>query len=138
MMEYQIYSLVCPLKNEVMYVGKTKQPLEVRLIGHIYDKNNKDKAKWIKSLRARNIKPQINLLEVCSELKSNIAEKNWIKYFNKIGVKLFNINSCNEDKIQTSWQLEPDTIKKVKAIAKKDKVAVQVAAELLIIKGLEK
>jgi hypothetical protein len=39
-------------------------------------------------------------------------------------------------KQQVSWQLEPDTIKKVKSIAKKRKVAVQLIANELIEKGL--
>ena len=41
-------------------------------------------------------------------------------------------------KAKTSWQITEQTLEKVKRQAKKDKVAVQVAAELLILKGLEK
>lgn len=39
-------------------------------------------------------------------------------------------------KQQVSWQLDPETIKKVKAIAKKRKAAVQLVANELIEKGL--
>jgi len=41
-------------------------------------------------------------------------------------------------KKQITWQLEQTTINKVKSKAKKDKKAVQVIAEELIIKGLDK
>lgn len=41
-------------------------------------------------------------------------------------------------KAKTSWQISQQTLDKVKKQAKRDKVAVQVAAEELILKGLEK
>ena len=40
-------------------------------------------------------------------------------------------------KKQVSWQISPETLDKVKKLAKRSKVAVQVAAEELIIKGLQ-
>lgn len=41
-------------------------------------------------------------------------------------------------KQQVTWQLEPKTVEKIKALAKKKNVAIQLIANELLIKGLEK
>lgn len=63
---YSIYCLVCPLTEEIKYVGQTTQPLWKRLNGHLTSakkfKRRNAKHVWILSLLEDNIKPIIKLL----------------------------------------------------------------------------
>lgn len=86
-----IYSLNCPIANQVKYVGKTKNSLSVRLSGHLsYSGSNIEKANWIKSLLKEGRKPSIHLLEIAPEHKWEEREKYWIEYFIGRGIALVN------------------------------------------------
>jgi len=58
-----IYKLICPISNEVRYIGQTSYSLEHRLSGHIRKtvskiKNNKrltHKENWIKTIIEKNL-----------------------------------------------------------------------------------
>lgn len=87
----QIYSLNCPFSDVVKYIGKTQNLLSVRLSAHLsYSGSNIQKIQWIKSLRDKNTKPVIKLLEIVGE--SNWEEKEiwWIEHFINNGVELLN------------------------------------------------
>ena len=85
-MEYKIYALIDPRTKCVRYVGKTKQPLLVRLRKHINDKpkHNTHKHNWIQSLITINLKPEIVMLELCNETNWVEREKYWIQYFDNL------------------------------------------------------
>lgn len=90
-MKIQIYSLSCPFTGELRYIGKTKNPLNVRLSAHLsYSGDNIEKHLWIKSLLAKNAKPVISLLELVEEYNWEIREQYWINYYLENGAKLFN------------------------------------------------
>lgn len=137
--DYKIYSLECPITKKIMYVGKTRLSLSGRLLNHIVDKSNKDKYDWISGLLKSNKIPKISTLTNCAKKDADFWEKEWIDFFLRHGNKLFNRKKSDGfGKAKTSWQISQQTLDKVKKQAKKDKVAVQVAAEELILKGLEK
>ena len=58
MTSIKIYSLSCPISNEIRYIGKTVESLEKRFNRHIsYAKKEKSyKANWINSLLKINKK----------------------------------------------------------------------------------
>lgn len=90
-----IYSLSDPESEEIRYVGKTVDPFN-RFWGHIHEaKNNikgknEDKAKWIKSLLEKGIRPKLDILEeVLTEVWEE-KEKEWINKYEREGNNLLN------------------------------------------------
>ncbi len=61
-MKYYIYTLSCPITNEVRYVGKSTNPSK-RFSNHLCDKSKSHKASWIKSLISNNKLPVLNIVE---------------------------------------------------------------------------
>jgi hypothetical protein len=94
MIEYKIYGLYCPLKNELRYVGQTKQPsLRNRYNYHINEKTNTRKNQWIRSLKSKSLKPEMFVIDTCSSLEEcNELEIFWIAYFKSIGCRLTNVS----------------------------------------------
>lgn len=88
MKEVYIYGLVCPITNNIKYVGKTIQRLELRLKGHIclYKHDITYRANWIRSLKDKGLKPNIILIEVCNENNWEEREIYWIAYYSKLFV----------------------------------------------------
>lgn len=83
-----IYALLCPIKKEVRYIGKTKQTLKRRLSIHIRQNSKCKKSIWIKELIKNGFKPEIILIEQCDN-------KNWKQreiYHISIYDKLLNEN----------------------------------------------
>lgn len=83
MEEYKIYTLNDPETGEVRYVGKTISPLYKRLSSHYRDKKHSYKTNWITKLKEKNLKPIINLIEICDENNWEEREKYWIAYYRK-------------------------------------------------------
>jgi len=84
---YKIYSLNCPLTNEIRYIGYTSLSLEKRLSNHISESSKKSskatyKINWIKSLKNKNSIPTIHLIAVVEDYK--FWEIYYIDYFKKI------------------------------------------------------
>ena len=87
-MEIKIYKLIDPNSLEIRYVGKTTQPLGIRLSRHL-DKSKRSKKKthkenWICSLISNNQKPIIELIEIVSEINWQEKERFWISQFNNL------------------------------------------------------
>lgn len=63
-----IYALIDPIDNEVRYIGKTVSP-KSRLSGHITEckklTSTHYRAKWIRSLLNKDLKPIIKFLKIC-------------------------------------------------------------------------
>lgn len=59
----RIYALVDPTNNEVRYIGQTTNPLNRRLSQHLWDQRNSHRAAWINSLKQKELKPKIVLIE---------------------------------------------------------------------------
>lgn len=77
----------------IRYVGKTSKSLRHRLSNHLCEarrgtasyKNN-----WIRSMLNRGMIPTIHLLEIVNS-DGNEAERRWIAYFKRNGIKLVNM-----------------------------------------------
>ena len=92
-MQY-IYSLSCPITNDIKYIGVTKNTLKIRLYGHLHSKSNGLKAYWVLSLKKKKLKPKISLLEIVPKNENaGKYENKWITHFEKLGCYLFNINN---------------------------------------------
>lgn len=82
--EVKIYGLVSPdIPEKIRYVGKTKNAIRTRLNEHWCSrkKGTTPVAYWIKSLEQKGLKPQIKLLDMCSENYWEKYEKFYISYF---------------------------------------------------------
>lgn len=86
-----IYTLECPLNNEVRYIGKTNN-LEVRFKNHINRSHNKSthKTNWIESLKNQDLKPIIKILDEVDSKEWKYWEKFWINQFLAWGFNLVN------------------------------------------------
>lgn len=86
MKEVKIYKLIDPISNEVRYVGKTINSLEYRLYKHINDKplHNTYKHNWIQSLIKLNLKPIIQLIEICDDIDWKERERYWISFYSNL------------------------------------------------------
>lgn len=104
-----IYSLNCPFTNQVKYVGKTQNTLVNRLSAHVTMKgSNFEKELWIKSLKGKNAKPTINLLEITDTESWQKRERHWINHFLSKGIILFNKNDdlTQKEKVLLSYKKE--------------------------------
>jgi hypothetical protein len=74
-----IYELLDPRTNEVRYVGKTKN-LKKRYNAHLSNLGSMTKkTSWIKSLKAKNLKPIMRVIAVTTEKHINNSEISYIK-----------------------------------------------------------
>lgn len=88
-----VYKLVDPTTGEVRYIGQTCVGLRERLRQHINKSYNSNThvANWIKSLRAKGVKPVIELIEKCSIDDLDSREIHYINYFRESGAKITNL-----------------------------------------------
>jgi hypothetical protein len=84
-----IYALADPFTQEVCYVGKSDNP-QRRLIEHLKDTANPDKAKWICGLDELGYKPKLLILEEVSGEDAPAREYFWTLYYWDQGHKLTN------------------------------------------------
>lgn len=82
---YFIYSLKDPISQEIRYIGFTTKTLKYRLLKHIdnakYNKHNKHLCNWILKYLKLDLKPIIELVEICNKDTWIEKEKYWIKYY---------------------------------------------------------
>lgn len=93
-MNAHIYVLIDTRDNTVFYVGKTTQPLKLRLRQHIDTSLRKGKnarTHRIRELRQQGYTPAIQLLETVPETKWRDAEHKWVKHYLDQGVVLTNV-----------------------------------------------
>ncbi len=127
---YNIYTLRCPLVNKVVYVGKTKLELEKRLVNHLSDKSNAKKRQWVLTLKSKNVKPLISLVQVCDNNKdANLAEHRLIKWYNKEYPLLNGKNSDGFKKRQITIQLSKAVVLAVENEAKQTGKSKQVVID---------
>ena len=88
MRSYKIYGLRCPVTQEIKYVGKTICSLEKRFNDHLSEALRTTekltyKHKWLQKLNSQNLKPTIELIEICTNDNWQEREIFWIaKYQN--------------------------------------------------------
>ena len=85
----KIYALICPDNGNVRYIGITKRSLHVRLSEHMKERHVNKRCSWIRSLKNKNLKPQIILIdEVNSDY--DFWEQHYISLFSSFGFNLVN------------------------------------------------
>ena len=95
-MEIFIYALSNPITNEIRYIGKTNNPKR-RLYSHIEEAKRLNGIKsrrslnWIKSLLNQNLKPKLDIIQICDKNNWEYYEKYWIKYYKDLNFDLCNI-----------------------------------------------
>lgn len=119
-----IYGLVCPLKNEYRYIGKTVQSLSRRLNKHLYEINkyNSHKNSWLKHLKNINelSKVEIELIEECNIDTLNDREIFWINEYKQRGYSLTNM-TIGGDCGSLGYRHTIEAKRKISEISKKNK-----------------
>lgn len=91
-MEYcYIYTLSDPITKEIRYIGKANN-LKERYKNHINDARDigTHKRNWINSLKKKDLKPEIEVLDYVEISKWQYWETFWINQFNVWGFNLLN------------------------------------------------
>ncbi len=85
--------MIDPRTDLPRYVGYTTKSLEDRLYKHIMDSKGKNihRAKWLKSLQDRGLKPIINLIEEVPDSEWQFWERYWISQYRTWGFDLTNL-----------------------------------------------
>lgn len=90
----KIYALIDPTTKVVRYIGASANP-RLRLNNHVCNagavryKGTK-RAAWLLRLASRGLRPQLKVLEVCTDRSWQIAEREWITKHRR---HLFNIDN---------------------------------------------
>lgn len=89
-----IYALICPLDNQVKYIGKSNDP-QRRARDHMSDWRGAEYKKllWLRNLKSRGLKPILELIEEVSLEMWKYWETFWIAYYRYIGASLLNVES---------------------------------------------
>jgi ribonuclease HI len=112
-----IYALICPISNDIKYIGQTIQTLNKRLRDHKYDRrHNPYKINLNKKLERLNLLNELKIecLEECLEDKLNEKEKYWITIHND--KKLVNLTDGGD----TTYRMDEDAIKRAVETRKKN------------------
>lgn len=126
-----IYALICPLSNEIRYIGKTVN-IKNRIRYHFnpnHTDTNTHKKNWINKLKSDNLKPEVLILDTieCLDKEWEIYEKYWISQCKCWGFKLLNYSLGGDSPpIKLSWSLE-DRLKLIEN--RKDKKLIKVFYE---------
>lgn len=86
-----IYKLIDPETREARYIGQTSMPAR-RLTQHITDARHSDhdRARWIRSLVAQGLKPEMVIIEEVPSKEADKRELFWIHTMIKRGEQLTN------------------------------------------------
>jgi len=106
-----IYALICPLTEQIRYVGKTVD-IKNRIRYHFnpnHTDHNTHKKNWINKLKNQNLKPEVLILDTieCLNNEWEIYEKYWISQCKSWGFNLLNYSQGGDNPpIKTSWSIE--------------------------------
>jgi hypothetical protein len=100
-----IYSLVDPRDKRVRYIGKTVN-ITKRYENHLHQMQgfNPHKENWIKKLTTINLKPELQIIEICNEKNWKDREKYWIAYYREKHNDLTNILDGGEGVSSREWR----------------------------------
>lgn len=88
-----IYFLKCPIDNKIRYIGRTEQPLKIRLGQHmsnVYYESSKDKRNWISKLKKKGLKAIIVPIETVNKEDAKSTEFKWIRLLRDNNIRLYN------------------------------------------------
>jgi len=123
-----IYTLTDPITKEVRYVGKTTD-ISKRFNKHINESRKSTtshKKAWIKSLLKKNLKPEIEIIDVVNSSDWGFWEKYCIEQIRAWGFRLTNETSGGDgvDKGNIPWN------KGIKGVIKKNKTSFKKGNEI--------
>lgn len=102
--DYRTYVLICPIQNEVVYVGVTVNPKQ-RFQMHMTERSNQRKYNWVQSLRVKDLRPVMIMVSKSeTEKESKEIEHHLIIQFITNGNSLFNSNKSEYQWLQHSIQ----------------------------------
>ncbi len=80
-----IYTINCPITNQVKYVGKANNP-EIRFRSHLQSAKNKDLYDWINHILDEGFNPILRVIDRATDNRSIFdLEASYIEHFWKIG-----------------------------------------------------
>lgn len=112
----RIYALKDPVTPyRVRYVGKTRKSLSHRLSQHFCDINRRRTPKnhWLKLLRSKGLKPDVQLLELCDDSAWSDREKSWIAFYRAVGPLLNVCDGGDCGPIRKGWKHTAEALKKI-------------------------
>jgi hypothetical protein len=77
-----IYAWLCPDTGAPVYVGKTSQPLNLRMQTHRHEarrRSHTPKHRWLLDLLARGLHPRVVVLDQTSPDASSVIERRWVR-----------------------------------------------------------
>lgn len=90
-----IYTLSCPITNEIKYIGKTSKDINVRFKEHLTESKSKKRinkrTNWIKSLLNNNLLPIPEILDIVNDIEWEFWERHYISLYKSWGFKLTNM-----------------------------------------------
>jgi hypothetical protein len=93
MSNYKLYGLYCPITNELKYIGITKNDLNRRLSGHLYNPTNFLTKKWFYDLKNKDLKPIIKLIELFNSYEELLqGEIDEIQKCRKLNMEILNLH----------------------------------------------
>ncbi len=101
MTEY-IYALICPIENNVKYVGKTKNP-KTRYNQHVkkLDKSFTPKRKWLEMLFEKGLLPKIKIIEETNEIQGRDREQYFCDFYKDT---ILNIHNPEKGMKSNKWK----------------------------------
>lgn len=100
----KIYTLSCPITNEIRYVGITKNSLSKRFSQHLVERRNNKRKSWFSSLERKGLLPKIELLDEVEDDLWIDEEKFYISYFRFLGFNLVNMTEGG-DRIEMTEEI---------------------------------
>lgn len=127
MKEYKLYYLICPITNQIRYIGQTQQSLQERLRQHLKDKTISYKTSWLNSLRKEGLKPFIKkIFETNNSDYIDSIESKTIRELLKRGYRLTNLDLGV--KTRRGFKQTETAKKLLSEKAKKQDLSIQIAA----------
>lgn len=138
----EIYALICPLTNEIRYIGKAKDSKK-RLKSHLSDSKTRRTPvyDWMNKLKSKGLIPIVQVLKVTDENNWMNDEIELIKTYKNKGCRLLNVAKGGDEPycpIEVRRQNGKNVAKSIHSDEKKKKLWLLKHNLALGLKWLEK
>lgn len=127
-----IYAMSDPSVDSVAYIGKSINTHK-RLMSHWSEANESAKGIWISGMRAKKIKPQIDILDVVPYSEWSFWEKHYISLYKSWGFELVNSNNggggCSNHTQETKDKIRATTTGVPKTEEHKQKIRLALTGQ---------
>ena len=119
-MNIYIYTLECPIKNNIFYIGKTKN-LKERYHSHCTPNKRKGGKlyAYLKYIKNNNLKPILNIIDSTDDINWSWLEQYWISQFKCWGFNLLNVTNGGEKQYHFKHSEETKKLISQKQLGKK-------------------